>query len=81
VDAAQITRMHAEFRLIYTNMINVDQALKRLILETYDNMYTSQLEDCLLQYENRSALDILMHLKHTYMVSSIQRSWLRITTQ
>jgi hypothetical protein len=66
VDAAQIARMHAECCRIYTNHINVDQALKKLILEAYDNMYTSQLEDYLLQYANRSALEIIMHLKHTY---------------
>jgi hypothetical protein len=30
VDAAQIARMHAECRRIYTNLINVDQALKNL---------------------------------------------------
>jgi hypothetical protein len=66
VDAAQIARMHAECRRIYTNRINVDQALKKLILEAYDNMYTSQLEDYLLQYANRSALEILMHLKQSY---------------
>jgi hypothetical protein len=29
-------------------------------------MYTSQLKDYLLQYANRSALEILMHLKQTY---------------
>jgi hypothetical protein len=29
-------------------------------------MYTSQLEDCFLHYATRSALEILMHLKHTY---------------
>jgi hypothetical protein len=29
-------------------------------------MYTSQLEDYMLQYANRSALEILMHLKQTY---------------
>jgi hypothetical protein len=57
---------HAELRLIYTNIINVDQALKRLILEAYDNMLTSQLEDYLLQYEKRSSLEILIHFKHTY---------------
>jgi hypothetical protein len=28
VDAAQLARMHAECRRIYTNCINVDQALK-----------------------------------------------------
>jgi hypothetical protein len=58
--------MHAECRRIYKNRINVDQALKKLILEAYDNMYTSQLEDYLLQYANRSAIEILMHLKQTY---------------
>jgi hypothetical protein len=66
VDAAQIARMHAECRRIYTNRINIDKALKKLILEAYDNMYTSQLGDYLLQYANRSALEILMHLKQTY---------------
>jgi hypothetical protein len=66
VDAAQLARMHAECRRIYTNRINVDQALKKLIVEAYDNMYTSQLEDYLLQYANLSALEILMHLKQTY---------------
>jgi hypothetical protein len=66
VDAAQFARMHAKCRCVYTNRINVDQALKKLILEAYDNMYTSQLEDYLLQYANWSALDILMHLKQTY---------------
>jgi hypothetical protein len=66
VDAAQLARMHSECLRIYINRINVDQALKKLILEAYDNMYTSQLEDCLLQYANHSALEILMHFKQTY---------------
>jgi hypothetical protein len=66
MDAAQISQMHDECRRIYTNRINVDQALKKQILEAYDNMYTSHLEDYLLQYANRSALEILMHLKQTY---------------
>jgi hypothetical protein len=66
VDAAQLACMHAECRRIYTNRINIYQALKKLILEAYDKMYTSQLEDYLLQYANRSALEILMHLKQTY---------------
>jgi hypothetical protein len=66
VDAAQLAQMHAECHRIYTNRINVDQSLNKLILEAYDNMYTSQLEYYLLQYANRSALEILMHLKQTY---------------
>jgi hypothetical protein len=66
VDAAHIAWMHPECRRININHINVNQALKKLILEAYDNMYSSQLEDYLLQYANRSALEILMHLKHIY---------------
>jgi hypothetical protein len=66
VGAAQIARMHDEFLHIYTNRINVDQALKIIMLEVYTNMYTSQLGDYLLQYANRSALEVLMHLKQTY---------------
>jgi hypothetical protein len=53
VDSAQLARMHAEYRRIYTNTINVDQELKNLILVAYNNMYTSQLENYLLQYANR----------------------------
>jgi hypothetical protein len=76
VDGAQIARMHDKFCRIYTNIINVDQALNRIILEAYDNMYTSQLEDYLLQYTNHSALEILMHLKHTYMTGRyIRHVW------
>jgi hypothetical protein len=63
--AAQIACMHDEFIRIYTNRINVDQALKRIILEAYKNIYTSQLDDYLLQYAHRSALEIIMHLKQT----------------
>jgi hypothetical protein len=66
VDAAQLARMHDECHRIYTNRINVDQALKRLILEAYDNMYNPQLEGYLLQFENQAALEIHMHLKQTY---------------
>jgi hypothetical protein len=58
--------MPDEFRCIYTNMINVDQALKLIMLEAYDNTYTSQLEDYGLHYANRSVLEVLMNLKQTY---------------
>jgi hypothetical protein len=63
VDDAQLARLRDEFRRIQTNHINLDQALKCIILEEYDNMYASLLEDYLLQYANRSELEILMHLK------------------
>jgi hypothetical protein len=66
VNAVQIVRLHDEFRCVHTTRVNVDQALKRIILEAYNNMYTSQLEYYLLQYAHRSALEILVHLKTTF---------------
>jgi hypothetical protein len=66
VDADQLVRLHDEFRCIHTNRVNVDQTLKRRILEAYDNMYTSQLEDYLLHNMNCSALKIVLDLKTTY---------------
>jgi hypothetical protein len=56
LDASQIARIRDEVRRIHNNRINVDQALKHIILEGYYNMHTSQLEDYLLQYANPSAL-------------------------
>jgi hypothetical protein len=38
---------------VSTRRVNLDQALKHIILEAYNNMYTSQFEDDLLQYANR----------------------------
>jgi hypothetical protein len=58
--------MHDEFLHIYTKRINVDQALNIIMVEAYDNMYTSQLEVYFLQYANRSALLVLLHWKQTY---------------
>jgi hypothetical protein len=37
VDVAKITSMHDECCRIYTHRINVDQALKRIMIEAYDN--------------------------------------------
>jgi hypothetical protein len=59
-------RLHDELRCIHTNIVNVDQAFKRIILEAYANMYTSQPEDYLLKYANHSTLKTLNHLKQTY---------------
>jgi hypothetical protein len=44
---AQIARMYDEFIRIYTNKINVDQELKRIMFEAYNNIYTYQLKDYL----------------------------------
>jgi hypothetical protein len=66
VDAAQLACLHDEFRRIHANLDNVEQALKRIILEAFDNMNTSQLENYLLQYANRPVLEMFLHLCTTY---------------
>jgi hypothetical protein len=58
-------RIHDEFRCIHTTRVGVEQVLKSLLLEAYNHMYTSQLEDYLVQYTNHSALEILVYLKST----------------
>jgi hypothetical protein len=52
VNTAQIVRIHDEFRPIHMTHVNVEQAIKCIILEALNNMYTSQLEDYILQYAN-----------------------------
>jgi hypothetical protein len=66
IDAAQLALLNNDLKHIFTNRVNVDQALKCLLLDAYDNMYTSELEDYLLQYTHRSAPEILGHLRTTY---------------
>jgi hypothetical protein len=66
MDAAQLARLHDEFKHIYPNHVNVEKTLKRIILEAYDNMYTSQLEDYLLKNVSWSPLEILVPLSFTY---------------
>jgi hypothetical protein len=70
VDVSQLAHLHEKIRYIHTNRINVEQALKRIILEAYYNimMYASQLKYYLLQYANHSELKMLMHLKTTYCI-------------
>jgi hypothetical protein len=38
INAAQIVRLHDEFRCVHKTHVSVDQALKRIILEAYKNM-------------------------------------------
>jgi hypothetical protein len=66
MDATQLSHLHDELICIHTNHVDVYQFLKCIILEAYTNMYTSQLEDYLLQYANGSAIENLVHLHTTY---------------
>jgi hypothetical protein len=59
---AELTRLHREATQVYHTYHNVDQAIKRLIIEASDDAYLNALSDEVVGYANCTSLDILTHL-------------------
>jgi hypothetical protein len=63
---AEFTRLHREATQVYRTYHNVDQAIKKLIIEAFDNAYLNALSDEVVGYANCTSLDILNHLLTYY---------------
>jgi hypothetical protein len=63
---AELTRLHREATQAYRTYHNVDQAIKKLILEAFDNAYLNALSDEVVGYANCMSLDLLTHLLTFY---------------
>jgi hypothetical protein len=63
---AELTRLHREATQVYRTYHNVDQAIKKLILEAFDDAYLNALSDEVVGYANCTSLDILTHLLTFY---------------
>jgi hypothetical protein len=63
---AELTRLHREATLVYRTYHNVDQAIKKLIIEAFDDAYLNALSDEVVGYANCTSLDILTHLLTYY---------------
>jgi hypothetical protein len=63
---AELTRLHREATQVYRTYHNVDQAIKKLILEDFDDAYLNALSDEVVGYANCTSLDILTHLLTFY---------------
>jgi hypothetical protein len=63
---AELTRLHREATQVYRTYHNVDQAIKKLIIEAFDDAYLNALSDEVVGYTNCMSLDILTHLLTYY---------------
>jgi hypothetical protein len=63
---AETTRLHREATQVYRTYHNFDQAIKKLILESFDDAYLYALLDEIVGYANFTALQLLTHLLTYY---------------
>jgi hypothetical protein len=63
---AKLTRLHREATQVYGTYHNVDQAMKKLILEAFDGAYLNALSDEVVCYAKCTPLELLTHLLTFY---------------
>jgi uncharacterized protein YukE len=62
----ETTQLHKEATQVYRTYHNVDQAIKKLIIESFDEAYLNALSDEIVGYENCTSLQLLTHLLTYY---------------
>jgi hypothetical protein len=62
----ELTPLHREATQVYRTYHNVGQAIKKLIIEAFDDAYLNALSDEVVGYANCTSLDILTHLLTYY---------------
>jgi hypothetical protein len=63
---AETTRLHREATQVYRTYHNVDQAIKKLIIESFDDAYLDALSDKIVGYTNCTSLQFLTPLLTYY---------------
>jgi hypothetical protein len=63
---AETTRLHREATQVYRTYHNVDQAINKLIIESFDDAYLNALSDEIVDYTNCTSLQLLTHLLTYY---------------
>jgi hypothetical protein len=63
---AETTRLHQEATQVYRTYHNVDQAIKKLIIESFNDTYLNALSDEIVGYANCTSLQLLTHLLTYY---------------
>jgi hypothetical protein len=67
---AETTRLHKEATQVYRTYHNVDQAIKKLIIKSFDDTYLNTLSDKIVGYANCTSLQPLTHLlKYCAMIA------------
>jgi 6-pyruvoyl-tetrahydropterin synthase len=62
----ETTRLHREATQVYRTYHNVDQAIKKLIIESFDDAYLNALSDEIVGYANCTSLQLLTYLLTYY---------------
>jgi hypothetical protein len=63
---AEMTRLHREATQVYHTYHNVDQAIQKLIIESFDDAYLNALSDEIVGYANSTSLQLLTRLLKYY---------------
>jgi hypothetical protein len=63
---AETTRLHKEATQVYRTYHNVNQAIKKLIIESFDDAYLNALSEEIVGYANCTSLQLLTHLLTYY---------------
>jgi hypothetical protein len=63
---AETTQIHKEATQVYRTYHNVDQAIKKLSIESFDDAYINALSDEIVGYANCTSLQLLTHLLTYY---------------
>jgi hypothetical protein len=63
---AEMTLLHREATQVYHTYHNVDQDIKKLIIESFDDAYLNALSDEIVGYANCTSLQLLAHLLTYY---------------
>jgi hypothetical protein len=80
---AELTRLHREATLVYRTYHNVDQAIKKMILEAFDDAYLNSLSDKVVGYANCTSLDLLTHVLTCYTMiapTEVTQNYERLNT-
>jgi hypothetical protein len=65
---AETTRLHREATQVYRTYHNVDQAIKKLIIESFDDAYLNALSDEIVGHANCTSIQLLTHLLTYYVM-------------
>jgi hypothetical protein len=78
------TQLHREATQVYRTYHNVDQAIKKLIIESFDDAYLNALSDEIVGYANCTSLQLLTHLLTYYAMiapTELTQNYERLNTQ
>jgi hypothetical protein len=80
---AELTWIHREATQVYRTYHTVDQSIKKLLIEAFDDAYLNALSDEVAGYANCTSLDILTHLLTYYAMiapTKLTKNYERLNT-